>query len=376
VADLDFKLPDDADPETAVAALAAGLATSPEEAAAIRQRYFDTFDWRLHRGGLALVHEDDTWRLRRLVDDAAEAEAPAAGETWPRFARDFPAAGGLRRRLARLLKVRAVIHLATVVGERRSWRVLNADDKTVLRVELLDLRPERARNGGRLRVLSLRPVRGYDAPVVAAREQAATLGLEALAGPPLDAALEAAGVRIEGYSSRFRAELGGDLSSLGAAVVVGRTLLDAMRRNEAGLRQDIDSEFLHDFRVAVRRLRSALAIFGEVFDPAAVEPFRGEFAALGRLTGPLRDLDVYLLDEGRYRGLLPTALAPGLDPLFADLRLRREAALAEVRYALDSPAYRDLTRRWSAFLAAPSAGPLAGEPVSYTHLTLPTTPYV
>jgi CHAD domain-containing protein len=144
---------------------------------------------------------------------------------------------------------------------------------------------------------------------------------------------------------------------------VSRSLLAAMRSNEAGVDKDIDTEFLHDFRVAVRRQRSALTIFAGVFAPDPIDGFKREFAALGRLTGPLRDLDVYLLDEDRFRGLVPTALQAGLDGLFDDLRAQRRQALAEVRTALHAPAYRQLTTAWDTFLADPQPGPAAAQPV-------------
>jgi CHAD domain-containing protein len=357
-----YNVPAELDPDAVASALADGLVVEADGLRSLRRRHLDSFDWRLHRAGLTLALEDDRWRLVRLDDDAVEAEAPA-GDAWPRFVGDFPTVGGLRKRLGKLLKMRAAIHLITVEGDARSWRVLNEDRKTVLRLELVDWRAERPAADALLRTLFLHPVRGYDAPLAAARTAASALGLSALEGPPLDALLRIVGIEPEDYSSRFEADLGDHDTALEAAVTVARTLLTTMRRNEAGLRRDIDTEFLHDFRVAVRRLRSALTVFRGVFEPEAVAPFRRDFAALGRLTGPLRDLDVYLLDEGRYRAMLPAALRSGLDPLFDDLRARRAAALAEVRVALDSAAYQDLVQGWQAFLAAPAPGPAAAQPV-------------
>ena len=88
-----------------------------------------------------------------------------------------------------------------------------------------------------------------------------------------------------------------------------------MRANEAGVRAALDTEFLHDYRVAVRRTRSALSQLKGVFDPSRLAPFRKEFAWLGEVTGPLRDLDVYLLTLPDYRSELPVASRHDLDPL-------------------------------------------------------------
>ncbi len=360
--ELNLALPDDVQVPDLATALAAGLVVEEDGSTPVRRRYFDSFDWRLHRAGLALVREDGRWRLRRLDDDTVELETAAGGGRWPRFASEFPAGGGLRKRLDKLLKMRAVIHVATVAGDQRRWRVLNADRKTVLRFDLTALQPEKPASDRVLRVAALRPVRGYDGAADRARAEAARLGVGPLDLPFLDTVLAAIGIEAESYSSRFCADLTDTPESLAAAVRVSRTLLGTMRRNEAGLKTDLDTEFLHDFRVAVRRQRSALTIFKGVFDPAAIDGFKREFAALGRLTGPLRDLDVYLLDEARYRDMVPGALQSGLDSLFEHLREQRAGALTQVRRALGSPAYRGLTDAWDTFLADPQPGPIADRP--------------
>ena len=62
---------------------------------------------------------------------------------------------------------------------------------------------------------------------------------------------------------------------VGLSCWIGRTRsLQTLRINEDGVRKDLDSEFLHDFRVAVRRTRSALSQIKGVF-PAAVPPANG-----------------------------------------------------------------------------------------------------
>ena len=83
-------------------------------------------------------------------------------------------------------------------------------------------------------------------------------------------------------------------------------LLGILVANEPGVRANLDTEFLHDFRVAVRRTRSLLRQIRDVFPPDAVQHFSTEFAWVGRLTGPPRDIDVLVLalrgDRGRLSG--------------------------------------------------------------------------
>ncbi|WP_261341378.1 CHAD domain-containing protein [Candidatus Thiodictyon syntrophicum] len=78
---------------------------------------------------------------------------------------------------------------------------------------------------------------------------------------------------------------------------------------------DLDCEFLHDLRVATRRTRSALGQIRGVFPAPLAAHFKAEFAWLQEVTGPVRDLDVYLLEFDAYQRALPPALRPDLEPL-------------------------------------------------------------
>ena len=84
-----------------------------------------------------------------------------------------------------------------------------------------------------------------------------------------------------------------------------------MKDNEKGIIDDIDSEFLHDFRVAVRRTRSLLGQIRYVLPKRRVTRFKRDFAWLGEVTGPARDMDVYLLSFNDIFQPPPQASAKG-----------------------------------------------------------------
>ncbi len=358
-----FLLPADLAAEDLLGQFAGSQELAEQPARSLRRRHLDSFDWRLHRAGLTLTRADGAWQLRDLAGPEVACSAPAAAGRWPRFAGEFPAGSELQHRLGKLLKMRAVVHLITVVGKEHLWHVLNRDRKTVLRIGLQILQLDRPARQESWRLLRLEPLRGYDDHAAAALRIAADHDLQPLSAPPLDLLLRAADLEPEGYSSKFVADLDPAQSALSAATEIASILLRTMRQNETGLKEDVDTEFLHDFRVAVRRTRSVLTHFKGVFDAEAVGPFRDQLRQLGRATGPLRDLDVYLLDEDRYRGLLPTDLRGGLDGLFDRLRQERATELRRLRRTLGSVEYRRFTGQWAAFLADPAAGPAAAEPV-------------
>ena len=139
-----------------------------------------------------------------------------------------------------------------------------------------------------------------------------------------------------------------------------------MRQNEAGVLDDIDTEFLHDFRVASRRARSAVGQFKDVFDPATTERLRRDLASIGAMTNRVRDLDVYLLRRADYCAKLPEAQQAAIEPLFERLQQDRKQAFNTLKRKLRAKTYADLMRRWETFLdaePAAAAGRNAARPI-------------
>jgi CHAD domain-containing protein len=112
---------------------------------------------------------------------------------------------------------------------------------------------------------------------------------------------------------------------------------------------------LHDFRVAIRRTRSALGQIKEVFPADVTARFQKDFAYLGSVTNRVRDLDVYLLHKERYTALLPAQVRPDIEPLFAYLQRERTRAFRTLVRRLHSKTYADIMCRWDAFLVQPPA---------------------
>jgi CHAD domain-containing protein len=343
-------LPESGDPERLVQRLGEAYNLAPDGPRARQLHYFDTFDWALYRRGLALVREGSTYRLEDRRTGAVHARQSVARGSVPRTAAGF-ATGPVRAAIEPVTTVRALLHIAGIRRDGRRWRLLNADAKTVVRVvaERITL----ARNGEDRPVLggiTLLPLRGYDEEAAEISRALRRAGAETTATPLLDAALASAGVKPCAYSGKVDVDLAPDLTARQAAVRILRHLLRTMRANEPGIRQDIDTEFLHDFRVAIRRTRSALATLTGVFPPEPVASFQREFRATGEYTGPVRDLDVYLLRRPEYTAVLPAELRPGLEPLFAALAGRRTAAQRRLVAALSGDPHRDLIARWERFL--------------------------
>jgi inorganic triphosphatase YgiF len=145
------------------------------------------------------------------------------------------------------------------------------------------------------------------------------------------------------------------LSPAQAARAIAREALDQLQANEAGARDCADPEFLHQFRVALRRLRSALSVFRRALGPDA-QALEAELRWIARLTGPVRDWDVF------EAATLPPLLEAFGEEGPARSARRRARSLARVarehlRAALVSPRYAHLLLEAARWLSQASRDP-------------------
>jgi CHAD domain-containing protein len=147
-----------------------------------------------------------------------------------------------------------------------------------------------------------------------------------------------------------------------AAAEVLRALLDVVQANLPGAIDDPASEALHDLRVAVRRSRSVQRQLKRVFPPVQLDHFRAEFRWLQGLTGPARDLDVYVLDFDELKALVPEATRSDLNPLLGVLRRHRERARQKMAADLRSERFTTLMTEWSSLLELLPSMPVADRP--------------
>jgi CHAD domain-containing protein len=336
--------------EQALASLGEHYSLERGAVSRLQRCFLDTFDWRLYRNGGVLEQypAPEGTRLLWRDLDSMQIRGHVTVRQKPRFARDLPP-GAFRRALEAVTDMRALLPAASMRGAGQQLYLVNDHGKRVLRLVL-----EQPARAAKCRLL-LFPVKGYDRDLKHVRRLLERSGLERVTTEPLRAALAAEG-RVPGdYTGKLRIALEPDMRADAATRRILSRLLDGMLANEAGLRGDIDSEFLHDFRVAVRRTRSALGQIKGVLPARTVQRFRREFAWLGQITGPTRDLDVYLLQFDRYRSRLPQPMQSDLDPLHTFLDRQQRVEHRRLVASLDSARYRRLVQDWRRFLQAPPA---------------------
>src|SRR4051794_11098627 len=324
------------DVEALRALLASSFEVSVGKRRVVRRTALDTFDRRLERAGqrLQLVTEADDRRLELVQNGQTLVSALAgSGPRWPAMAGALPD-GGLKDRVARVAGIRALL----IVDERRRLvhraELRDANGKIVVRLDV----DEPAGGAAPPPVVTVRPLRGYQKEADRAWRLITTM-LEPVTDEPV--APRAASPSVA-PGSPARALLAAELTDF----------LQEVRDNLPGTIGDIDTEFLHDVRVAVRRTRSLLRLGRQALPAHVREAWEPQFKWLGDLTTPVRDLDVYQLGLPEMTGWLVAASAADLEPFRAHLARRRAADRRTLLRALRGARLRRLLDDWAGELSA------------------------
>lgn len=324
--------------------------------------YYDTPDCRLQSGGVVL-------RLRR------------EGNRWIQTVKSAGiAAGGLHRRAehetevpAQLPSFPAMIEagFGKLVADKQTREALQVAFTTEFRRSSTLIRPR----AGTIVEVSL------DRGAIAAgerRDPICEVELELKAGETdalFDLALEIARglpVRLDnrskaqrGYALAARIEpspvkastppLSADMTVDDAFVAVAFHCLAHLQDNEVGLLADRNPEYLHQARVALRRLRSAFRVFDTAIPRSHFAQTLDELKTVARLLGDARDLDVFAVETLPHAG---SGQHGGVAALRQRTQNARQRAARAVRTAVAAPEYTAMLLRLARAL---SAGQWRGE---------------
>ncbi len=152
-----------------------------------------------------------------------------------------------------------------------------------------------------------------------------------------------------------------DRSAAEAARLLALRLLDDAAAARLRLGRPDDPEALHDFRVAIRRLRSSLRAWRAVLEEGVSPRVLRRLRRLARATGASRDLEVHLAWVAAQGPQLRAYQRPGLVWLEERLRRRQRRADERLARALERryvPADAKLRRRLPVYRATLDPRPL------------------
>ena len=315
----------------------------------------DTFDGRVRRASACLTRAGMEGASTVKWQTLAGSDRFAIRMTRPvSFAWDLPE-GPLKEEVAPIVGPRRLLAQAEAEEQGSVLEMLDDHGKAVARLRIASGQARLPAAQGDWRpwpaMLTLTALRGYDdeyerlVPVIASRP-----GIQQCPEGPVATILRQVGASEPRDVSSPRLALDPAVRADVGARQIHLALLEILAANEPGVRGNVDSEFLHDFRVAIRRARSLLGQIRGVFPTQIVEHFAGEFSWIGRLTGSPRDIDVLVLALREQHGEFAAEDMNALIAFLSGMQQREYERLIE---ALDSTRYRQLLADWKAFLESP-----------------------
>lgn len=292
----------------------------------------DNYDGDIWQAGWLLLRNDQ--KELQLFDKDGQSVARASCRDNLKFWWELPS-GELAERLKQLISVRALVEKDAFGVSHESFVLLNEDEKTVARAETYSIKNQRDQLSRFVRIV---PLRGY--------AQECELVLRLLSGfsEPSEALtfrdlLMNFGCNIEIPESKPAFDLDATDSAEAAVTRMAAKMIQLARCQEEGIIDDIDTEFVHQYRVNIRKTRSLISLFRKTLSPQRYQLLKGELKMIAGQTNVLRDLDVFILDHDHYQQLLPEHLWPGFRQLFQRIRRQRAQAYRKVAASLKSEEY-------------------------------------
>ena len=339
----------------------------------LKRTFLDSFDCRLYAGGIRLWVEqrgEVAFLCQSGVPKTAATTRLPQYNSIPITPDDLPS-GSLQERVSKLLEMRVLLPKIEIKSDARALAVLDNERKTVLRI-FVENNTCRAPDAGRYvscgSRLRLQPIRGYQEVLTKINK---VVKKRADLTPADDGLFEQASAAVDkdicSYSSKISFDFDPAMDSVQAVKEIHLHLLGVVEANIPGVKKDLDSEFLHDLRVAVRRMRSALTQIKGVLKQQDVDRFKSRLAWIGQATGPTRDMDVFLLEFDSYRCCLPEQFRSDLDPLHEFLEQHHQIEHGLMIKKINSPHFRVLVKELREFLeglAITNTASEAGTPIA------------
>lgn len=324
-------------PSSTYGELLAGLfhVKAEQHSATQKIEILDDFDWHIWQSGKLLLKQNQSYCLQQPESPPLQFEQ--AGD--PKFSWEFAEheASGV---LAPLIGVRALQTVFSCNHSDTCWEVRNfEDDKLVCRIREVWLQGDHDVPfcSGYLKLEALRGYQREYQQIVAKFQE------HFVAEPtsePIDLRLLLKHHHFDDeIPAAITAEINYHLPSEAAVRLLLKALLLDSRRHVDGICRDIDSEYLHDFRVQIRKARSLVQLLKKSFSADDQLQIKTLLADIARPTGPLRDLDVFLLEQNRYRELLPQEQHAGFEVLLRNIKNARAQAFKKVNAYLSNSSY-------------------------------------
>lgn len=312
-----------------------------------QQTLFDSYDHRCLKKNFILLKCGRVYNLLNLKEDSLQFSMVWEKKREFKFSRDVSNLA-IGKKLSRILNDRAVIPLFSL-DVRTHFFCLRSKDKQPFTLTIREFSaPDKKQllpatislSSSEISQSTLKTMATAIAPEILQESGRTWKALT-------EAALEAAGINtVPGTMPPVSPE--STLKS--AATAILKAQLEILRYNEKGISEDIDSECLHEFRVALRKTRVALDELQAVFPENKIGAFVNKLDDLGAITNRLRDYDVFLPQKDLLLKALPPNMRPALLNFFKAQRRQRRRHFVMLVSMINSSTYLSLMTSWRKFL--------------------------
>ena len=319
-----------------------------------RVTYLDTFDWRIWRkGGVLECHEFAKQQklLWRAIDHLKiHAEIPV--DECPVFVNDVP--DWLRpNALMEITRPRALVEQALSRIQMQTYEIRGSGDKVVSRLSIIreNFRHHNNRSGEALLTrVQVDHIRGYKKAFGKVGRIISQVGLNVYGKDPFVQLLKIQDRHPYDYSNHLRLHLQPRQRADAAARQIMLQLFQMREVNEHGIVEDIDTEYLHDYRRAVQRAHSLLQQLKHVIPEDTRQRFDEDLVWINDKTSRLFELNCWLLNFEEHRQQLDSDQQQYMEELLDWLRRQRHAALLKVVKLINSDDYKKFMKRWRVYL--------------------------
>lgn len=300
--------------------------------------FWDSYDRVLLKKGFSVIKTGNCWQVwnvRTWESWALQATKRASEET-PKFWQTYEQ-GDFQDWMKKNLGLNALIKMASFDFAFSEIICRNSDGKTVVKVDEIKLNDQI--------ILKIDGLRGYEEEYGRLTRVASSRNYSLYENEWFTGVLQNAGVEL--YHEIPLEELlpGGEIPVRRAVSDMILNYLHIARFYEEGIQKDLDTECLHKYRVALRKIRSLISIIKDIYPEQDCLMLKQDFRELQQNTNHLRDLDVHLMEEDDYKQLLPETFREDIHPLFVDLKKERKSELSRVRTLLESEDYKQKMRQ-------------------------------
>ncbi|NWF66661.1 MAG: CHAD domain-containing protein [Campylobacterales bacterium] len=311
--------------------------------------YFDTFEWLLYDKGVIFEYKNGVIFISNMQTEtqieSKHAKIASILNTLDIDKLDFTF------NIQKIIYPRTLSKKFSITTKLKHVEIKDDLQKTTLRVDIKNIYGNIDKEAILIGTfLVIKPLKGYEKPLSKMVSFCENKKLEIINKNLFELILNRLNIDTNFYNPAPKPKIFPNMKPKECFKKISQQLLSVMELNENGVKKNIDSEFLHDYRVAVRKIRALLNQLKKYFSDEEYLKLKNDFKQIGFYSGMVRDLDVYLLELDNFKNMLPDSMKDDLNPLVDYLKKEQQEEHKKLSKFLSSKEYKKSIEHFKHFL--------------------------